>query len=339
MKYIKKMAQLLQEALPAKRSVYFIYTHKNGYDRFAKGMKANTEISFWCYKALSQQFPRVRFLRLQGEKPSRIRKIRPQDVVIGHCGETFLKASERTRRLIGFIPWTGHEDRFKIALSKAEEMHFHEKSASLILLTSEFNKREYLDRPGSFWHDYFRELQKTKNLRLVHQPIDLTFFRRIKFEYTTHHFLYIGNAAPMKGVEDSKRLVQSVGKKLYLYGIGNKKIDHLNQSQVAELPRQADFFIQPGKWEGQCVSILESAARGFIPIVSPQTGYPYSHPYLLRYGDFDYNLKILKRLLGTSPEERKQLADLLHQQLSDDVNHNNWTRLTDVLVQEVEKIL
>lgn len=337
MKIIQKLSLLMNEKLPGKR-VYFVYTHKNGYDRFHHGLKANTELSYWPYLALRKAFPRVTFLRLQGENPKRIEKITSQDVVIGHVGETFTKAAKRTNKLIVFNPWTGHEDHSTsispASIPKEVEMKFYDQAQSLIFLTSEFNQRTYLEEPKNFWYPY---LQK-KRVRVVHQPMDFSLFPRIKTSYTTSDFLYIGNTLHMKCVPDSIRLVEAAGRRLHTFGTGGKNINHLDQQQVAQLPKLADFFIQPGMWEAQCVSILESAARGFIPVVSPDTGYPYDHPYLLRYGDFDYNLQVLKRLLKTSPEERKELADHLHAQLINDINHNSWSKLTDTIVEEVNRL-
>lgn len=335
---LSKLAQILHETLPATRRVYFLYTHKNGFDRFHNGLKANTEISYWVYRGLRAHFPRVRFLRFQREKPERIRQIRPQDVVVGHVGETFMQASRFTNRLIAFNPWVGDEDHSCEAFNcvpKEIEMSYYDRAASLVLLTSEFNKKEYLDQPRNFWYPY---LQK-KRVRIVHQPIDLNLFKRIKWEYTTNDFLYIGNRGHMKGVDEAIKLVDHMGRQLHLYGWGEMKIDHLNPRQVEALPLEADFFIQPGLWEAQCVSILEAAARGFIPIVTPETGYPYYHPFLLRPRDFSYNAKILKELLTTTPQQRRLLADSLHQQLSKDVFHNSWSRLIDVVVQEVQRLI
>lgn len=336
---MRKLCQLLQEKLPASRRVYFIYTHKNGFDRFYNGLKANTEISYWCFTALKEHFPSVRFLRHQEEKPERIAEIRSQDTVVGHVGPTFTLAAERTRRLIAFNPWAGHEDRSREAFNCAPheyEMGLYDRCAALVLLTSEHNKTQYYERPANFWYPYFQKLQQAKRVRLVHQPVDLQLFKRIKWDYETNDFLYIGNSAHMKCVDDAIGLVNAANRNLTLYGFGGKKIDNLDQVQIRRLPAQADFFIQPGMWEAQCVSILEAAARGFIPVVSPQTGYPYSHPFLLRYKDFDYNLKVLKDLLQTSPEERRELADSLYHQLATDVHHNNWRTLTDILVEEVK---
>lgn len=343
MSFFLKLALLLQERLPVSKRVYFIYTHKNGFNRFYNGLKANTEISYWCFSALQRRFPSVRFLRLQGEKKERIAKIRPQDMVIGHIGPTFDLASKRTKRLIAFNPWAGHEDRSVSTkfncVPKDWEQTLFSRCASLILLTSEYNLREYLEQPRNFWYPYFQEFRKTKRVRVVHQPIDLSLFKRIKWEYTTNNFLYIGNNAHMKCVEDAVSLVESVGQKIALYGTGGQKINHLNREQVECLPLQADFFIQPGMWEAQCVSILEAAARGFIPVVTPETGYPYTHPFLLRFGDFDYNRGVLNDLLHLPAQERVALADSLHRQLTEDTKHNSWKALTDVLVDEVDKLL
>lgn len=336
-----KLAQQIHEWIPAKKRVYFLYTHKNGFDRYYNGLKANTEISYWVYRALRSSFPRVRFLRFQGEKLSRIRKIRPQDVVVGHVGPTFELAGEQTRRLIAFNPWVGDEDHSREGFNcipKEIEIGFYDKAAALIFLTSEFNKREYFEKPRNFWYAYFQEAKKQKRIRIVHQPIDLNVFKRIKWDYTTNNFLYIGNDGFMKGVPDAIDLVNQVGRKLYLYGLNGNKIDHRDANQVNKLPLEADFFIQPGLWEAQCVSILESAARGFIPIVTAETGYPYQHPFLLKLRDKEYNLKILKMLLRTTPQERQVLANQLHIQLIEDENHNNWTRLTDVIVEEVKQM-
>lgn len=338
----KKLALLMRERLPSKQRLYFIYTHKNGFDRFYNGLKANTEISYWCYTALKEQFPSIRFLRLEREHPSRIEAIRSQDIVIGHIGETFLKASARTKRLISFCPWAGHEDRSERdafnCVPKQIEMDFFEKAASIILLSSEYNKREYLEKPSNFWYSYFQTLQKTKRVRVVHQPIDLALFKRIKHDYITNDFIYIGNDAHMKGVDQAKQLVKSVGRTLHLYGLEGKKLDHRDDAAVKKLPLQADFFIQPGMWEAQCVSILEEAARGFIPVVTPETGYPYTHPFLLRFDDFAYNHACLTNLLRTTAAERKELADSLHRQLSEDINHNTWETLTNVLVEEAGRL-
>ena len=341
MRTFRKCLQLVQERLPVRCRIHFIYTHKNGYDRFNNGLKANTEISYWCFNALKGAFPSVRFLRYQEEKPERIAQIRPQDIVIGHIGPTFAEASRYTRRLIAFNPWAGHEDRSKQAFNCApheQEMQLFNACASLVLLTSEHNKVEYFEKSANFWYPYFQQLQQTKRVRLVHQPIDLNLFQRIKWDYTTHDFLYIGNDAHMKCVGDSVALVRALKRNFVTYGFNDQKLDNLDNTQVSKLPGQADFFIQPGMWEAQCVSILEAAARGFIPVVSPETGYPYSHPFLLRYNDFEYNFKVLKELLNTSPEERRILANSLYEQLASDAHHNDWERLTGALVEEVSRL-
>lgn len=340
LKLVRKLALLFNEKLLGRR-VYFVYTHKNGYDRFHHGLKANTEISYFCFRALQKAFPRITFLRFQNEKQERIDKIKPSDVVIGHMGKTLLEARKRTKNIITFGPFVGHEDH---SFSKGPhscdhevEMEYYKKAACIILLTSEYNKREYLEKNRNFWYPFFQNLKKP--LRIVHQPIDLQVFRRIKTSYTTSHFLYIGHFGHMKGVEMSQKLVKAVDRTLHIFGSEERRFDHLDQEQVNILPQMADFFIQPGMWEGQCVAILEAAARGFIPIVSPETGYPYDHPYLLKYGDFDYNLQVLKKLLQTTPEERKELGDFLYQRLVEDTHHNSWKTLTDVLVEEVTKML
>lgn len=334
---IKKLNLLLNESMPGKR-VFYIYTHKNGYERFHHGLKANTELSYWPFIALKKAFPRVTFLRFQGENPKRIAKITPNDVVVGHIGETYKLASKQTKKLISFCPWVGHDDH-STSISPASielevEMGYYDLAQALILLTSEFNKKMYIDSPKNSWHSYFKQ----KRVRVVHQPLDFSLFPRIKTEYKSSDFLYIGNTNHMKCVPQSTRLVEAVGRTLHTFGTGKRNIDHLDKSQVSKLPDLADFFIQPGMWEAQCVSILEASARGFIPVVSPDTGYPYEHPFLLKYGDHDYNLHVLSRLLKTSAQERKELADHLHSQLIKDSNHNNWNQLTDIIVEEVKKL-
>lgn len=331
----------LSTLLPGKK-IYFIYTHNNHRDRFRYGLKANTEISYFSLSALKRRFPRVIFLRLQGEKESRIASINSKDVVIGHVGETFLRASARTSRLIAFYPWSGHEDRSVNTLFNclplSEEKVYWERAASIILLTSEYNVREYIEKQSNFWYPYYRQMRLNKPIHVVHQPLDLSCFPRIKWEYTTSDFLYVGNDAHMKCLPDSQRLVESLNRRLSLYGVGEKRLDNLDKTQVERLAREADFFIQPGMWEGQCVALLEAAARGFIPVVSPQTGYPYDHPFLLRHDDFAYNQKILQALLKTDPDERRALADHLHKQLREDPAHNSWENLTDLLVSEVARL-
>ena len=69
-------------------SVFYLHSRGKGFNRFAYGLKANTEISYWCYNALRKALPRVTFLRIEGEKAARMRAIGSEDVVIGHVGET-----------------------------------------------------------------------------------------------------------------------------------------------------------------------------------------------------------------------------------------------------------
>jgi glycosyltransferase involved in cell wall biosynthesis len=336
---INKLSLLANEYLPGKR-VFFIYTHKNGHSRFVHGLKANTEISYWCFKALKKHFPRVTFLRLEGEKDKRINKITSKDVVVGHPGRVYLEASKRTKKLIAFNPWTGHEDHSTStgphSVPKEVEFDYYKRAKSTILLTSEFNQREYLNQKRNFWHPFFQNYPG--RLRVVHQPLDFSIFKRIKFEYTTSNFLYIGHFGHMKGVDQSKLLVQELNRTLHLFGAEGSRFNHLDAKQVSSLPSLADFFIQPGMWEGQCVSILEAAARGFIPVVSPDTGYPYDHPYLLKFGEHSYNLERLKALLKLSPQERKELGNHLYSQFVSDPNHNSWRKLTNVLVEEVKHL-
>jgi hypothetical protein len=335
---LNRLRQEISLHLPTKR-IFFIYTHRNGADRFRYGLTANTEISHWSQKALQSRFPHVVFLRIQGESERKISSITAKDVVIGHIGETYLRASERTKRVIAFCPWAGHEDRSQNQLFNCipleEELKYWEKASSLILLTSEFNQKHYIETDSNFWFPLFQKLKETKRIRIVHQPVDLKVFKRIKWDYTTGDFLYIGNDAHMKCLDASKKLVRQAGRKLHLYGVEGKKLNHLDALQVGKLPHQADFFIQPGMWEGQCVSMLESAARGFIPIVSRETGYPYDHPFLLEFGNFEGNLQKIKKLIQTSSHERSALGDSLHLQLSQDVHHNNWNTLTKVLIEEI----
>jgi len=339
LKFFRRVSRQLQIYLPGKK-VYFLYTHNNCHDRFQNGLKANTEISYWCARALEKAFPHVVFLHFAREKQQRIQRITSQDVVIGHIGDTFVAASERTKRLISFNPWNGHLDHSEgqspACMPKEQEMGYYDRAASLILLTSEFNKQKYLEQPTNFWYDYMCKRQQAgSRVRVVHQPIDFSLFPRIKTSYTTHQFLYIGNTNHMKGVPAAQKLVREVGSVLHLYGTGERNLNHLDHVAVNQLPQQADFFIQPGMWEAQCVSILESAARGFIPLVTPDTGYPYDHPYLLRYGDHAYNLKQVQGILTLPSHERKALGDSLHQRLTQDVCHNNWEQLTNVIVEEV----
>ncbi len=321
------------------RRIFFIYTHNNANNRFGNGLKANTEISYWSQQGLKEAGVPVQFLRHQGEKPWRFRQITSKDIVIGHTGETYRKACERTKNIIVFQPWVGHEDSLRVDKpncgSREITLKDFSHAKSMIFITSEYNIQKYVLAKTNFWHDFC----KNNPVRFVHQPIDLKMFPRTKTEYRTNDFLYIGNNFHMKCVEDSCALVKELGRNLTLYGFGGKKLDNLDQQTVTQLSEKADFFIQPGMWEAQCVSILEAAARGFIPVVSRDTGYPYEHPYLLKYGDFAYNLQTLRALLKTSPEERKELADSLHTRLVNDINHNNWKQLTDVLVEEVKKLL
>ncbi len=322
-----------------KRRLFFIYTHNNAHDRFTNGLNANTEISYWSQTGLKEVGIPIYFLRLQGEKPWRINQIGSQDIVIGHMGETYRKACLRTKNVIVFQPWAGHEDRSRADTPNCTlhsvELKDYSYAKSLIFLTSEFNVKKYVETNTNFWFDV---CQKNR-VRFVHQPIDLERFSRCKTTYETNNFLYIGNNLHMKCLDDTRRLVRELKRKLTIYGLEGKKINNLDTATVGKLPEFADFFIQPGMWEAQCVSILEAAARGFIPVVSPETGYPYDHPYLLKYGDHAYNLQTLQGLLKTTPQERKELADHLHSSLVNDPNHNNWKKLTDVLVEEVKRLL
>ena len=341
MQLIEKLLERIILKTKARR-VYFIYTHKNGKSRFKRCLNANSEISFFSYNALKKAFGRTIFLKMEGEKDYRIQSIRPQDVVIGHMGETYLKASRQTKNLIAFQPWAGNEDRSTNTLfncmPKEKELGFWEKAQSLVLLTSEYNLREYIEKERNFWYREFGKLKQEKRVQIVHQPIDLTVFKRIKWDYKTSNFLYIGNNAHMKGLDMSRELVKRVERKLFLYGVEGKKLDHRDKKAVLSLSQEADFFIQPGMWEAQSVAILEAQAYGFIPIVTEETGYPYKHPFLLRYGDFDYNLKVLKELLNTSEKDRRLLADDLWHQLANDPKHNSWKMLTDVLIDEVKSL-
>ncbi len=335
---MKALFERLQLLFPGRR-IFFIYTHKNGQDRFGHGLNANTELSYWNFQALKKQFRNVFFLRLQGEKEHRIRSIRSTDIVIGHVGETFLRAAARTKKMIAFYPWCGHLDRSTNTLfnclPKEKEFEYLERSRAAIFLTSEYNVARYIDSEENFWYAYLKKFALEKRLRIVHQPLDFTFFTRIKHDYHTSDFLYVGNEAHMKCLPDSKALVRAVNRKLHIYGAHGSKLNHLNSTEVSKLANLADFFIQPGMWEAQSVAILEAAAYGFIPIVSPQTGYPYTHPFALRYNDFEYNKKVLRDLLETTSDERKKLADELHSRLLHDSKHNDWKNLTQVIVEEV----
>lgn len=283
------------------------------------------------------------FLHLEKEKESKIAQITPEDVVIGHVGRTYQQACQKTQKVIAFYPWAGHPDRSENTLfnclPKEKEFAYLKSARSIILLTSEYNKRCYLEDPKQEWHSYFQKLiREGKRVRVAHQPIDSALFDRVKHTYTTSNFLYIGNNAHMKGLDEAKYLVRTMKRQLFLYGTDGTKLNHLDRRQVEQLPHQADFFIQPGMWEAQCVSILEAASRGFIPIVTPETGYPYTHPFTLRYGDVNYNLNVLKDLLALTPEERQQLADHLYHQLISDSHHNQWDLLSNILVEEVKKL-
>ncbi len=323
--------------------VYWIYTHKNQKNRFRNGLKANTEISYWIGKALQEAFPRVTILRQKDERPYRLACIRSKDVVIGHFGETWWKASQKTKKMITFAPWSGDPDRSQSdkpnCISWHDETRFYDRAKAIVLLTSEFNQKKYLENPQDRWASYFRTLgSKGVSVRVVHQPMDFSLFPRVKYQYGVHGCLYIGNDHHMKGVSDAKELAHQAGVPLHLFGIEGRSLHHLDVHSVSQLPGYADFFLQPGRWEAQCVSILESAARGFIPLVTPETGYPYEHPYLLRWGDMQYNLQQLRGALSLTPQERRVLADKLYFQFIQDENHNDWQKLTSVIINEVHKI-
>ena len=78
--------------------------------------------------------------------------------------------------LIAFYPWSGHEDRSCNTLFNClpfeEEKAYWDKASSLILLTSEYNVREYVETPKNFWFEFIQSEQKKKrNTRCCPEPV------------------------------------------------------------------------------------------------------------------------------------------------------------------------
>lgn len=84
-----------------------------------------------------------------------------------------------------------------------------------------------------------------------------------------------------------------------------------------------DFYIHTGRMDAQATTILESCARGLIPLVTPESGFSSPHAIYLTH-DPEENRKIIESALKLPEAELLQRSHLLREQIHRD---HSWDKI------------
>ncbi|WP_448561050.1 glycosyltransferase [Trichothermofontia sp.] len=97
-----------------------------------------------------------------------------------------------------------------------------------------------------------------------------------------------------------------------------------------------DFYIHTGRMDAQATVILENAARGLIPLVTPESGFASPHAIYLTH-DPDKNREIIRWALNLPESELLERSRLIREQIQREHNWESiYTMIWDNIVADIE---
>ncbi len=144
-----------------------------------------------------------------------------------------------------------------------------------------------------------------------------------------------GVTLPSIGSRSLKKLARGeaeidvAGEALPFYNLG--AVGNDDEQQIRELVRDHDFYIHTASMDAQATTTLEFAARGLIPIVTPESGFDCEDAIFLT-GSPEENRDIIRRALEMPDEEcmhrSRRLKDYIRRE-------HSWEGFYDTIAAKI----
>ena len=135
----------------------------------------------------------------------------------------------------------------------------------------------------------------------------------------------------LRGLERGVREIEEFGAKYTINSLGS--INNRDDAQIAALVAEHDFYIHTSTMDAQATTILEFAARGLVPIVTPESGFECEDAITLtRYPA--KNRDIIANALVMPEEELVHRAERIRAKLARD---HSWDRFFDTIARTINE--
>ncbi|NJN88088.1 MAG: glycosyltransferase [Leptolyngbyaceae cyanobacterium SL_7_1] len=216
---------------------------------------------------------------------------------------------------------------------------------------------------GKIWIEKMHEvrdgsIQSIVKDRVVHCNMGIASenFSMIKTHFNPigeRQILHMSNLADYKGFDITCASLQGLDTLLHVatnsiqtepglveFQIGNSSyvfnyIGYVNNNDVEFnqwVTDNCDFYIHTGRMDAQATTILESCARGLVPLVTPESGFSSPHAIHLTH-DPNENRQIINKALNLSETELLQRSQGVREQVR---REHNWQTIFNTIWQEIQ---
>ena len=280
--------------------IHFVYS---GEPRNDQAIRAPATITNRIYRFLEQ---RADIIYYDLADTQTVPDVRPNDMILGHphpkpgtiVGRLLDSPAGKKNLIFPFHSRLPEINRFAKELAA--------KAQKLFLIS------------GPYWIDSIQQTEfaawQNKIVRLDN-AVDLEFFslRKTEFNKPGHRgMLVLGRSGVEKGTTQLFQQLRKVPGKLVVAGEFLKSdlaifegrpdteflgvLDWRNESQIARVIDQCDFFLNLSVSDASPTTLLETMAMGLVPVTTPQCGYTYPSLIPLSLSDEEHNLVTLRNL-------------------------------------------
>ncbi len=135
----------------------------------------------------------------------------------------------------------------------------------------------------------------------------------------------------LAGIPHGKTSINAYGNQYVINHLG--PVDNGNDRQILELVTEHDFYIHTASMDAQATTILEFAARGLIPLVTPASGFDsedaiYLTPYASR------NKDIIAGALKMPEDEMVYRSARIREKIKRD---HSWEKFFDTIAETINR--
>ena len=118
------------------------------------------------------------------------------------------------------------------------------------------------------------------------------------------------------------------------YAINNcGTIANEDEAQIRALVAEHDFYLHTSTMDAQATTILEFAARGLVPIITPESGFSSNDSILLTH-DAEANKEIIQRALDMPEDELVFRSRRIREQIR---REHSWERFFDTITENINR--
>jgi len=133
----------------------------------------------------------------------------------------------------------------------------------------------------------------------------------------------------LRNLERGVREIEEFGAKYTINNLG--AINNRDDAQIGALVAEHDFYLHTSSMDAQATTTLEFAARGLVPIVTPESGFECEDAIALtRYAP--QNRDIIARALAMPEEELVHRAGRIRDKLARD---HSWEKFFDTIARNI----